>query len=74
MEQALAIIGVAILLWMGWAVLRRLPRAQKAREAYRRHRYKMLRDGYFCVKCGYNTRGCTGNCAECGWPLDRDPE
>ena len=67
-------MAAVIVLFTGVLVLRRLPSARRAREAYRRHRYKMLRDGFICVKCGYNVRGCRDRCAECGWPLDEDPQ
>jgi ABC-type nickel/cobalt efflux system permease component RcnA len=69
----LAISIPLIVLFTAW-MIRSAVRVNRAHRMVRKHHYKMLRDGFICVKCGYNVRGCTDKCAECGWPLDQDPD
>lgn len=66
----LAVIATLFFAMMMRAVLK----IMRARRAVREHHYKMLRDGFICVKCGYNVRACKDQCSECGWPIGDDPE
>lgn len=48
-------------------------RIVKAERLRKKHRYKMLRDGFLCVQCEHNVRGASDRCPECGWPIGTDP-
>lgn len=48
------------LLPLRWAILRRRERRGNATAV--------------CVRCGYDLRGCSGRCSECGEPIPAEPE
>jgi hypothetical protein len=32
-------------------------------------RLDLMRQARLCTRCGYDVRGSTGQCSECGWPI-----
>lgn len=75
MKPSHIVIAVAIAAFVFLLIamtIRSIFRIRDARRVRRRHLCKMLRDGFICVKCGYNVRGCKDACAECGWPIGVD--